>query len=29
LARLNSPLADMGHLDLLPAARRLWRNGHG
>jgi uncharacterized protein YprB with RNaseH-like and TPR domain len=29
LARLNSPFADLGHLDLLPAARRLWRNGHG
>ena len=29
LARLNSPFEDMGHLDLLPAARRLWRNGHG
>jgi uncharacterized protein len=29
LARLNSPLGDIGHLDLLPAARRLWRNGHG
>jgi uncharacterized protein len=29
LARLNSPFDDMGHLDLLPAARRLWRNGHG
>jgi uncharacterized protein YprB with RNaseH-like and TPR domain len=29
LARLNSPFGEMGHLDLLPAARRLWRNGHG
>ncbi len=29
LARLNSPFDAMGHLDLLPAARRLWRNGHG
>jgi uncharacterized protein len=29
LARLNSPFDDLGHLDLLPAARRLWRNGHG
>jgi hypothetical protein len=29
LARLNSPFADLVHLDLLPAARRLWRNGHG
>jgi uncharacterized protein len=29
LARLNSPFADMLHLDLLPGARRLWRNGHG
>jgi uncharacterized protein len=29
LARLNSPFADMAHLDLLPGARRLWRNGHG
>jgi uncharacterized protein len=29
LARLNSPFADMTHLDLLPGARRLWRNGHG
>ena len=29
LARLNSPFGEMGHLDLLPGARRLWRNGHG
>jgi len=29
LARLNSPFETMEHLDLLPAARRLWRNGHG
>jgi uncharacterized protein len=29
LARLNTPFDRMGHLDLLPAARRLWRNGHG
>jgi uncharacterized protein YprB with RNaseH-like and TPR domain len=29
LARLNSPFEDMGHFDLLPPARRLWRNGHG
>src|SRR5215470_14216958 len=29
LARLNSPFAAMAHLDLLPGARRLWRNGHG
>jgi len=29
LARLNSPFPEMGHLDLLPPARRLWRNGHG
>ena len=29
LARLNSPFADMAHLDLLPGARRLWRQGHG
>lgn len=29
LARLNSPFTDMLHVDLLPAARRLWRNGHG
>jgi uncharacterized protein YprB with RNaseH-like and TPR domain len=29
LARLNSPFGDMDHLDLLPSARRLWRNGHG
>ena len=29
LARLNSPFEDMAHLDLLPGARRLWRQGHG
>jgi uncharacterized protein YprB with RNaseH-like and TPR domain len=29
LARLNSPFAQMLHVDLLPGARRLWRNGHG
>jgi uncharacterized protein YprB with RNaseH-like and TPR domain len=29
LARLNSPFEVMTHLDLLPTARRLWRNGHG
>jgi uncharacterized protein YprB with RNaseH-like and TPR domain len=29
LARLNSPFQGMEHLDLLPAARRLWREGHG
>jgi uncharacterized protein YprB with RNaseH-like and TPR domain len=29
LARLNSPFQDMTHLDLLPGARRLWRQGHG
>jgi uncharacterized protein len=29
LARLNSPFTDMAHLDLLPWARRLWRQGHG
>jgi uncharacterized protein len=29
LARLNSPFSHMAHLDLLPGARRLWRNGHG
>jgi uncharacterized protein len=29
LARLNSPFEDMVHLDLLPGARRLWREGHG
>jgi hypothetical protein len=29
LARLDSPFREMLHLDLLPGARRLWRNGHG
>jgi uncharacterized protein len=29
MARLNSPLTNLPHLDLLPGARRLWRNGHG
>lgn len=29
LAKLNSPFEGMPHLDLLPGARRLWRNGHG
>ena len=29
LARLQSPFEGMAHLDLLPGARRLWRNGHG
>ena len=29
LARHDSPFERMEHLDLLPAARRLWRNGHG
>ena len=29
LARLNSPFTDMVHLDLLPGARRLWRNRFG
>jgi uncharacterized protein YprB with RNaseH-like and TPR domain len=29
LARLNSPFTELTHLDLLPGARRLWRNGHG
>jgi hypothetical protein len=29
LARLPSPFGAMAHLDLLPGARRLWRNGHG
>ena len=29
LARLDSPFEALDHLDLLPAARRLWRNGHG
>jgi uncharacterized protein YprB with RNaseH-like and TPR domain len=29
LARLSSPFQGMDHLDLLPAARRLWREGHG
>ena len=29
LARLDSPFTEMLHLDLLPGARRLWRNGHG
>src|SRR5437867_1875403 len=29
LARRDSPLDGMSHLDLLTSARRLWRNGHG
>jgi uncharacterized protein YprB with RNaseH-like and TPR domain len=29
LARLNSPFESMAHLDLLPGARRLWRQGYG
>jgi uncharacterized protein YprB with RNaseH-like and TPR domain len=29
LAKLSTPFQDMAHLDLLPPARRLWRNGHG
>ena len=29
LARLDSPFTGMAHLDLLPGARRLWRNAHG
>jgi uncharacterized protein YprB with RNaseH-like and TPR domain len=29
LARLDSPLKNVTHLDLLFSARRLWRNGHG
>lgn len=29
MARLTSPFPDLSHLDLLPGARRLWRNGHG
>jgi tetratricopeptide (TPR) repeat protein len=29
LARLDSPFTSLSHLDLLPGARRLWRNGHG
>jgi len=29
MARLNSPFAEMAHLDLLPGARRLWRHGYG
>jgi uncharacterized protein YprB with RNaseH-like and TPR domain len=29
LAKLDSPFESMAHLDLLPGARRLWRNGHG
>ena len=29
LARLNSPFETLAHLDLLPGARRLWRQGHG
>jgi len=29
LAKLDSPFEGMEHLDLLPGARRLWRNGHG
>jgi uncharacterized protein YprB with RNaseH-like and TPR domain len=29
LARLNSPFTGMVHLDLLPGARRLWRNRYG
>jgi len=29
LAKLDSPFEGLAHLDLLPGARRLWRNGHG
>ena len=29
MARLSSPFTNLPHLDLLPGARRLWRNGHG
>jgi uncharacterized protein YprB with RNaseH-like and TPR domain len=29
LARLDGPFQNMEHLDLLPGARRLWRQGHG
>lgn len=29
LARLESPFGRMAHLDLLPGARKLWRNTHG
>src|SRR5688572_8198415 len=29
LARLSNPFEDLAHLDLLPGARRLWRQGHG
>jgi uncharacterized protein YprB with RNaseH-like and TPR domain len=29
LARLSNPFTGIAHLDLLPGARRLWRQGHG
>lgn len=29
LARFENPFAALQHFDLLPPARRLWRNGHG
>ena len=29
LSRLDNPIAEMSHFDLLFTARRLWRNGHG